>query len=115
MLYAEHFDDLDLGYRVATEHPRPGELDPELIFEMGTVIGINVDRARGTELMFRLAAHFAAVGDLPSYKRLEAELRDIRKFVADDVNALARFNELVEDLRSRYAGRAAIREILERI
>lgn len=115
LLYAEHFDDFELGYRVATEHPRPDELDPELIFEMGTAIGVNVDRARGTELMFRLAEHFAAAGDLPSYKRLEAELRDIRKFVADDANALARFSELVEDLRARYAGRAAIREILERI
>lgn len=82
---------------------------------MGTVIGINVDRTRGTKLMFRPAARFAAAGDPPSYKRLEAELRDIRKFVADDVNALARINEFVEDLRSRYAGRAALREILERI
>ena len=100
---------------MATEHPRPDELDPELIFEMGTAIGVNVDRARGTELMFRLAEHFAAAGDLPSYKRLEAELKDIRKFVADDAKAQARFNELVEDLRARYAGRAAIREILERI
>ena len=87
LLYAEHFDDFELGYRVATEHPRPEELDPELIFEMGTAIGVNVDRARGTELMFRLAEHFAAAGDLPSYKRMEAELRDIRKFVADDAAA----------------------------
>ena len=35
LLYAEHFDDFELGYRVATEHPRPDELDPELIFELG--------------------------------------------------------------------------------
>ena len=115
LLYAEHFDDFDLGYKVATEHPRPEELDPELIFDMGTAIGVNVDRARGTELMFRLAEHFAAAGDLPSYKRMEAELRDIRKFVADDAAAIERFEELVGGLREQYAGRAAIREILERI
>lgn len=115
LLYAEHFDDFDLGYKVATEHPRPEELDPELIFDMGTAIGVNVDRARGTELMFRLPEHFAAAGDLPSYKRMEAELRDIRKFVADDAAAIERFEELVGGLREQYAGRAAIREILERI
>ena len=82
---------------------------------MGTAIGVNVDRARGTELMFRLAEHFAAAGDLPSYKRLEAELRDIRKFVADDAAATELFNERIDDLRDRYACRAAVREILERI
>lgn len=115
LLYAIRFDDFDLGYAVATEHPRPEELDPELVFEMGTAIGVNVDRARGTELMFTLAEHFAAAGDLPSYKRLESELRDIRKFVADDAAALERFEALIADMRQRYAGRAAIREILERI
>lgn len=112
---AMRFDDFDLGYRIATEHPRPEELDPELVFEMGTAIGVNVNRAKGTELMFHLPEHFAAAGDLPSYKRLEAELRDIRKFVADDAAATERFNELIDDLRDRYAGRAAVREILERI
>ena len=79
------------------------------------VIGVNVNRAKGTELMFALVDHFAEAGDLPSYKRMEAELRDIRKFVADDEAALERFEELVAGLRERYAGRAAIREILERI
>lgn len=37
------------------------------------------------------------------------------KLVADYAKALARFNGPVEDLRSHHAGRADIREILERI
>ena len=73
LLYAEYFDDFELDYKVATEHPRPEELDPKLIFDMGTAIGVNVDRACGTELMFRLPEHFAA----------------------DDQAALERFEELV--------------------
>lgn len=113
--HAIHFDDFDLGYRVAMEHPRQEELDPELISEMGTVIGVNVNRAKGVELMFRLVDHFAEAGDLPSYKRMESELRDIRKFVTDDAPAQQRFDELVEDLRQRYANRAAVREIIDRV
>lgn len=115
LLHAIHFDDFELGYRVATEHARKDELDPELVSEMGTVIGVNVNRAKGTELMFVLVDHFAAAGDLPSYKRMESELRDIRKFVSDDAPALIRYEELVADLRERYSNRAAIREILERV
>ena len=115
LLHAMHFDDFELGYLVATEHPRKEELDPELVSEMGTVIGVNVNRAKGTELMFTLVEHFAEAGDLPSYKRMESELRDIRKFVSDDADALERYEELVEDLRTRYSNRAAIREIIERV
>lgn len=115
LMHAIHFDDFDLGYQVAMEHPRKDELDPELISEMGTVIGVNVDRAKGTELMFRLVEHFAEAGDLPSYKRMESELRDIRKFVTDDAAALARYEELVRDLRERYSNRAAVREIIDRV
>ncbi len=115
LLHAMHFDDFELGYLVATEHPRREELDPELVSEMGTVIGVNVNRAKGTELMFTLVEHFADAGDLPSYKRMESELRDIRKFVSDDADALERYEELVRDLRTRYSNRAAIREIIERV
>lgn len=115
LLHAMHFDDFELGYLVATEHPRKEELDPELVSEMGTVIGVNVNRAKGTELMFTLVEHFADAGDLPSYKRMESELRDIRKFVSDDADALERYEELVRDLRTRYSNRAAIREIIERV
>lgn len=115
LLHAIHFDDFNLGYEVATTHPRKDELDPELVSEMGTVIGVNVNRAKGTELMFALVEHFAEAGDLPSYKRMESELRDIRKFVSDDAPALERYHELVAQLRERYSNRAAIREIIDRV
>lgn len=115
LMHAIHFDDFDLGYEVATQHPRRDELDPELVSEMGTVIGVNVNRAKGTELMFALVDHFAEAGDLPSYKRMESELRDIRKFVTDDAAAQERFTVLVNDLRNRYTNRAAVLEIIDRI
>lgn len=79
------------------------------------VISVNVNRAKGTELMFALVDHFAEAGDLPSYKRMESELRDIRKFVTDDAAAQQRFTVLANDLRNRYTNRAAVLEIIDRI